>query len=93
MEGSHMKTPMSGAPWAVRLITDRLPVSPPRYAFVTLDENTQTACYTDACGSVVELGEHGTSKTKGTASVSGGGDGNGPQPQTQDDNTTDYESD
>nr|WP_246113696.1 putative ATP-grasp-modified RiPP [Streptomyces montanus] len=48
---------------------------------------------TDAAGQVVEMGKHGTSKTTGTASVSGGGDGQNPQPQTQDDNTTDYESD
>lgn len=39
------------------------------------------------------MGKHGTSKTTGTASMSGGGDGQNPQPQTQDDHTTDYESD
>ncbi|MFI9718225.1 putative ATP-grasp-modified RiPP [Streptomyces sp. NPDC052396] len=77
----------------MRLVTDRLPVGPPPYARVTLDPSTQTAHYTDAVGQPVEMGKHGTSKTTGTASVSGGGDGQGPQPQTQDDHTTDYESD
>ena len=88
-----MATPTRQAPWALRLVTDRLPVSPPSYASVVLDGDTQTARYTDAAGQVVEMGMHGTSKTKGTASMSGGGDGQKPQPQTQDDNTTDYESD
>ncbi|MFF5715844.1 putative ATP-grasp-modified RiPP [Streptomyces buecherae] len=77
----------------MRLVTDRLPISPPSYDAVTLDAPTQTARYTDALGRVVEMGKHGTSKTTGTASVSGGGDGQTPQPQTQDDHTTDYESD
>ncbi|MGA5132401.1 putative ATP-grasp-modified RiPP [Streptomyces blastmyceticus] len=77
----------------MRLITDRLPVSPPSYAAVTLDASTQTAQYTDTTGQVVEMGKHGTSKTTGTASMSGGGDGQNPQSQTQDDHTTDYESD
>ncbi|MFC4032894.1 putative ATP-grasp-modified RiPP [Streptomyces polygonati] len=81
------------APWAMRLVTDRLPVNPPPYTTVTLDEATQTARYTDAVGRLVEMGKHGTNKAKGTASVSGGGDGQVPQPQSQDDNTTDYESD
>lgn len=81
------------APWAMRLVTDRLPVGPPSYATVALDASTQTARYTDAAGQVVEMGKHGTSKTTGTASMSGGGDGQNPQPQTQDDHTTDYESD
>lgn len=88
-----MATLAPEAPWAMRLVTDRLPVGPPPYAAVTLDGATQTARYTDAAGEVVEMGKHGTNKTKGTASVSGGGDGQNPQPQTQDDNTTDYESD
>ncbi|MER6473874.1 putative ATP-grasp-modified RiPP [Streptomyces collinus] len=88
-----MATLAPQAPWAMRLVTDRLPVSPPSYAAVTLDPATQTARYTDATGQVVEMGKHGTSKTTGTASMSGGGDGQNPQPQTQDDNTTDYESD
>jgi putative ATP-grasp target RiPP len=81
------------APWAMRLVTDRLPAGPPPYVAVTLDEATQTARYTDAVGQVGEMGKHGTNKTQGTASVSGGGDGQNPQPQSQDDNTTDYESD
>lgn len=85
--------PPTSAPWAMRLITDRLPVGLPSYAAVTLDAVTQTAVYTDAVGQVVEMGKHGTSKTTGTASMSGGGDGQTPQPQTQDDHTTDYESD
>ncbi|MBK3640112.1 putative ATP-grasp-modified RiPP [Streptomyces sp. MBT33] len=85
--------PPAQVPWAMRLVTDRLPVGPPSYAAVTLDAATQTARYTDAAGQVVEMGKHGTSKTTGTASMSGGGDGQNPQPQTQDDNTTDYESD
>lgn len=81
------------APWAMRLVTDRLPVDPAPYASVTLDAASQTARYTDAAGHVVEMGKHGTSRTSGTASVSGGGDGQQPQPQSQDDTTTDYESD
>ncbi|MEU7044961.1 putative ATP-grasp-modified RiPP [Streptomyces varsoviensis] len=81
------------APWAMRLATDRLPVGPPSYAHVTLDTATQTARYTDAHGHTVEMGKHGTSKTVGTASMSGGGDGESPQPQVQDDVTTDYEPD
>lgn len=80
-------------PWALRLVSDRLPVSPPSYATVALDDPTQTARYMDAAGRAVEMGKHGTSRTTGTASVSGGGDGQNPQPQTQDDHTTDYESD
>lgn len=91
---SPRRTPLPPqAPWAMRLVTDRLPVGPPVYATVTLDPSTQTAEYSDAAGQVVEMGKHGTNKTKGTASVSGGGDGQSAQPQTQDDNTTDYESD
>lgn len=81
------------APWAMRLVTDRLPIGPPSYAAVALDPLSQTARYTDTTGRVVEMGKHGTSRTTGTASTSGGGDGQNPQPQTQDDNTTDYESD
>ncbi|MCF2532136.1 putative ATP-grasp-modified RiPP [Yinghuangia soli] len=77
-------------PWALRLVTDRLPVGPPEYASVVLDPTTQMARYTDADGVVVEMGERGTSRTRGTASMSGGGDGNSPQTQSQDDNTTDY---
>ncbi|MDX2695648.1 putative ATP-grasp-modified RiPP [Streptomyces ipomoeae] len=88
-----MTTLAPQAPWAMRLVTDRLPVGPPSYRAVTLDASTQTARYTGAAGQVMEMGKHGTSKTTGTASVSGGGDGQNPQPQTQDDNTTDYESD
>ncbi|MEU0439872.1 putative ATP-grasp-modified RiPP [Streptomyces sp. NPDC006186] len=61
------------APWAWRLITDRLPVGAAPYAEVTLDPATQTARYTNASGEVVEMGKHGTSRTTGTASVSGGG--------------------
>ncbi|MFF4533131.1 putative ATP-grasp-modified RiPP [Streptomyces sp. NPDC001407] len=80
-------------PWAMGLVTDRLPVGPPSYAAVELDAATQTARYTDAVGRPVEMGKHGSSKTTGTASMSGGGDGQTPQPQTQDDHTTDYESD
>ncbi|MGW1623594.1 putative ATP-grasp-modified RiPP [Streptomyces sp. NPDC002172] len=88
-----MTTTAVQAPWAMRLVTDRLPVGAPSYVSVVLDGASQTAVYTDAAGEVVEMGKHGTSKTTGTASVSGGGDGQKPQPQTQDDNTTDYESD
>ncbi|MFD6987570.1 putative ATP-grasp-modified RiPP [Streptomyces sp. NPDC059943] len=75
------------------LVTDRLRAGPPSYATVTLDPVTQTARYTDSAGQVVEMGKHGTSKTTGTASMSGGGDGQSPPEQTQDDHTTDYESD
>ena len=81
------------APWAMRLVTDRLPVSPPPYAQVELDAATQMARYTDAAGQTVEMGGHGTSRMTGTASFSGGGDGQNPQPQTHDDHTTDFESD
>ncbi|MEU1407983.1 putative ATP-grasp-modified RiPP [Streptomyces sp. NPDC005728] len=88
-----MATAAAQTPWAMRLVTDRLPVTPPPYAAVVLDGATQRARYTDAGGRVVEMGKHGTSRTTGTASTSGGGDGQSPQPQTQDDNTTDYESD
>ncbi|MFD5537211.1 putative ATP-grasp-modified RiPP [Streptomyces sp. NPDC127079] len=88
-----MTTTAVPMPWALRLVTDRLPVGPPAYASVVLDGVSQTAVYADASGRVVEMGKHGTSRTTGTASVSGGGDGQQPQPQTQDDNTTDYESD
>ncbi|MET7717725.1 putative ATP-grasp-modified RiPP [Streptomyces sp. NPDC005407] len=88
-----MATLAPEAPWAMRLVTDRLPIGPPSYAAVALDASTQTARYTDTAGQVVEMGKHGTSKTTGTASMSGGGDGQNPKPQTQDDNTTDYESD
>ncbi|MFD3481741.1 putative ATP-grasp-modified RiPP [Streptomyces sp. NPDC058665] len=77
----------------MRLVTDRLPAGLPSYATVTLDPVTQTARYTDTLGRPVEMGKHGTSKTTGTASMSGGGDGKLPVSQTQDDNTTDYESD
>lgn len=88
-----MATQIAQAPWALRLVTDRLPADPPSYADVVLDGATQTARYTDAVGQTVEMGKHGTSKTKGTASKSGGSDGNAPQPQVQDDNHTDYEPD
>lgn len=92
-EGRRMATVKAQPPWALRLVTDRLPVAAPSYATVVLDEATQTARYADGAGRLVEMGRHGTSKTAGTASVSGGGDGEQPQPQTQDDVTTDYESD
>ncbi|MEU5143269.1 MULTISPECIES: putative ATP-grasp-modified RiPP [unclassified Streptomyces] len=88
-----MTRAMARSPWALRLVTDRLPVSPVPYSSATLDATTQTARYTDATGQVVEMGKHGTSRTSGTASVSGGGDGQQPQSQSQDDTTTDYESD
>ncbi|MFF7725264.1 putative ATP-grasp-modified RiPP [Streptomyces sp. NPDC008001] len=88
-----MATPTAGAPWAMCLVTDRLPTGPLPYAAVVLDGATQTARCTDTAGQVVEMGKHGSSETKGTASMSGGGDGKDPQPQTQDDVTTDYESD
>lgn len=90
-----MATPTAQAPWVMRLVTDRLPVGPPSYAYVELDAATQTARYTDAAGQTVEMGKHGTSKTVGTASMSGGGGGDGeaPKPQVQDDVTTDYEPD
>ncbi|MEV1007770.1 putative ATP-grasp-modified RiPP [Streptomyces sp. NPDC049881] len=77
----------------MRLVTDRLPVSPPAYENVTLDGKTQIAVYTDTSGRIVEMGKHGSSKTKGTVSKSGGGDSQTPQTLTQDDHTTDYESD
>ncbi|MFF8399186.1 putative ATP-grasp-modified RiPP [Streptomyces sp. NPDC016172] len=91
--GEFMTTVVVQGPWAMRLVTDRLPVGPPSYASVVLDGPSQTARYLDTDSQVVEMGKHGTSRTTGTASVSGGGDGQNPQPQTQDDHTTDYESD
>ncbi|MGC9376173.1 putative ATP-grasp-modified RiPP [Streptomyces sp. MH13] len=89
----QMRLPTFHVPWAMRLVTDRLPAGPSPYAHVDLDPVTQTARYTDTAGQVVEMGRHGTSRTSGTVSVSGGGDGQQPQPQSQDDTTTDYESD
>lgn len=83
----------SSAPWAMRLVTDRLPASPPAYATVALNSVTQIARYLDLEGQPVTMAKHGTNKTSGTASMSGGGDGDKPQPQRQDDNTTDYASD
>ncbi|MFV2174274.1 putative ATP-grasp-modified RiPP [Actinomadura sp. LOL_016] len=83
----------SGAPWGWTRMTDRLPVTLPGWHSVELDPRTQTARYLDSDGQVVEAGKHGTSKTKGTASMSGGGDGAKPAPQRQDDTTTDYDSD
>ncbi|GAA1274362.1 putative ATP-grasp-modified RiPP [Sphaerisporangium rubeum] len=88
-----MATNAAGAPWGTRLVTDRLAVDPAWYARVTLDPSTQTARYFDHGGRPIEMGEHGTNRSRNTASMSGGGDGNTPQPQTTDDNTTDYESD
>lgn len=67
-----MTTLVSAAPWAIRLVTDRLPASPPPYATVTLDPATQTARYFDLSGQLIEIGKHGTNKTIGTASFSGG---------------------
>ncbi len=91
---SHQVNPNgAGAPWGWGRMTDRLPLGPLPYATVELDPVTQTGCFRDAGGQVVEMGKHGTNKTKGTGTLSGGGDGDKPQPQTQDDNTTDYESD
>jgi putative ATP-grasp target RiPP len=83
----------TSAPWGLRLMTGRLAASPPPYARVALDPGTQTARYFDTAGQVVEMGKHGTNKTKNTASMSGGGDGAKPTPQSQDDSTTDYEPD
>lgn len=83
----------SSAPWAMRLVSDRLPVAAPPYSSVALDPATQTTRYLDPAGQPVQMGKHGTNKTSGTASMSGGGDGTKPQPQRQDDNTTDYTSD
>lgn len=83
-------------PWGFRLMTDRLPVSPPWFSSVELNPDTQIARYTDASGEVMEMAKHGTNKTKGTASMSGGaagGDGVDPKPPAQDDVTTDYEQD
>ncbi|MER8120447.1 putative ATP-grasp-modified RiPP (plasmid) [Streptomyces cavourensis] len=88
-----MQTLAPQAPWAMRLVTDRLPIGPPSYAAVTLDPSTQTARYTDTAGQVVEMGKHGTNQTSPTTSMSGGGDGSNPQPQTADDSTPDYSSD
>jgi putative ATP-grasp target RiPP len=92
-QGELMRAVVVRGPWAMRLLTDRLAVRPPSYASVVLDGPSQTARYLDTDGRVIEMGKHGTSRTTGTASVSGGGDGQNPQPQTQDDQTTDYESD
>ncbi|MFC5183605.1 putative ATP-grasp-modified RiPP [Actinomadura harenae] len=83
----------TGTPWGWGRMTDRLPLGSPSYVRVELDPVTQCARYYDGAGQVIEMGRHGTSKTRGTASLSGGGDGSSPSEQTQDDNTTDYESD
>lgn len=80
-------------PWGWTRVTDRLPVAPPDWHRVELDPRTQIARYLDGDDQVIEAGKHGTSKTKGTASMSGGGDGATPSPQKQDDTTTDYDSD
>ncbi|MFV0135778.1 hypothetical protein ACLGIH_21600 [Streptomyces sp. HMX87] len=40
-------------PWALRLVTDRLPVSPPPYATAALDE-TQTVRFVTALEDVTE---------------------------------------
>ncbi|NUR24923.1 MAG: putative ATP-grasp-modified RiPP [Catenulispora sp.] len=77
----------------MRQVTDRLPIAPAGYTSVVLDADTQTATYTDAAGAPIEMGEHGTNKTKGTTTTSGGSDGDRPQPATNDDNNVDYESD
>lgn len=83
------------APWGLSRVSDRLPESPPGHQEVVLDPVTQTARYLDHHGHVIDMGRHGTSRTKGTATKSGGGGGDGaaPEPEKQDDNTTDYESD
>ncbi|MFI8391840.1 putative ATP-grasp-modified RiPP [Streptomyces sp. NPDC085540] len=88
-----MQTLAPQAPWAMGLVTNRLPIGPPSYAAVTLDPSTQTARYTDAAGRRVEMGQHGTNQTNPTASMSGGSDGSSPQPQTADDSSPDYSSD
>lgn len=82
-----------GVPWGWTRVTDRVQVAPPGWRSVELDPRTQTARYFDGDGQVIEAGKHGTSKTKGTASMSGGGDGAEPAAQKQDDTTTDYDSD
>lgn len=87
---------MQNTPWALRLVTDRLPVSPQPYTHVELDAATQLARFTNTDGAVVEMAKHGTNKIKGTASMSGGsagGDGDKPKPQSQDDVTTDFDPD
>jgi putative ATP-grasp target RiPP len=84
---------MTIIPWGLTRVTDRLPATDPVYTPQALDPRTQVAVYLDDNGQVIEMGAHGTNKTKGTASMSGGGDGEKPSPQKQDDTTTDYESD
>lgn len=84
---------VSGVPWGMGRVSDRLPIPAPGYARVELDPVTQLARYFDTDGQVVEMGKHGTSKTRGSASFSGDSDGQGPQPQRQDDNITDYDQD
>lgn len=81
------------APWALGLVTDRLPIAPPAWARVELDPATQTARYTDPAGQPVQMGGHGTNKTTGTTTTSGGSDGKNPTPQTNDDSNVDYTSD
>lgn len=80
-------------PWAMRLVTDRLPIGAPAYTAVTLEPSSQTAVYTDTTGQRVEMGQHGTNQTSPTTSQSGGSDGSSPQPQTADDSNPDYSSD
>jgi putative ATP-grasp target RiPP len=93
MKGEVPMAVHDGLPWGLSRMTGRLPVGPPDYCDMVLDPVTQTGRFYDDCGQLVEMGKHGTNKTKGTASMSGGGDGKNPSPQTQDDSTTDYDSD
>mgnify|MGYP005799157855 CR=1 FL=1 len=81
------------SPWALRLVTDRFPHTCPAPAGTALDPNTQLALHIDTDGTVIELGKHGTNRTRGTATMSGSGDGSTPQHQSQDDNITDYDND
>ncbi|GAA4241908.1 hypothetical protein GCM10022254_72650 [Actinomadura meridiana] len=87
----HVDT--AGVPWGWGRMTERLPIGPVPYTRVELDPITQTSRFCNDADQIVEMGKHGTNKTKGTATMSGGGDGDRPQQQTQDDNTTDYEQD
>jgi putative ATP-grasp target RiPP len=84
---------MAQLPWALSLISDRLPESALPYVAVTLDPDSQTAIYTDQAGRLVPMAKHGTNKSSTTASQSGGSDGTNPQPQRTDDSTVDYSSD
>ncbi|QVQ50106.1 putative ATP-grasp-modified RiPP [Spiractinospora alimapuensis] len=82
------------APWGMRLASERLFLPSSSFASVDLDGDSQIAVYRDGSGAIIEMGKHGTNRSRATNSMSsGGGDGQEEQIQVQDDSVTDYESD